>query len=86
MSTENSCSDTRLQVGAVPGEERGDLAKQQLESVSQSLRATKKILARDWEQLSPRQRSAYARQVKALEQQQKALLQEIELIEIDLST
>ena len=56
-----------------------DAANAQLQSVLKNLKETKKILARDWEQLTPRERSAYSREVKTLEQQKKTLLEEIEM-------
>lgn len=60
-------------------EELLDLANERLKIVLQNLKEAKRVLARDWEQLSPRERSAYARDVKNWEQQQKKLLEEIEI-------
>ncbi len=60
-------------------EESLDLAKAQLKDVLLNLKEAKRVLARDWEQLSPRERSAYARQVKMWEGRQKTLLEEIEI-------
>lgn len=54
-----------------------DLAYEQLAGVEQQLKAAKKILARDWECLTPRERSAHSRLVKELEQQQQALQETI---------
>lgn len=54
-----------------------DLAYEQLAGVEQSLKAARKILARDWPDLTPRERSAHSRIVKQLEQQQQALLESI---------
>lgn len=56
-----------------------DLASEQLKVVSQKLKAVRKVLARDWEGLSPRERSVLSRQVKDLERQQQALRDEIEV-------
>ena len=56
-----------------------DLANAQLKEVLQNLREAKRVLARDWQQLSPRERSAGARQVKLWESRQKTLLEEIEI-------
>ena len=63
-----------------------DLASQQLQGVLQNLKQTKKVLARDWAELTPRERSAYARQVKELENEQQTLLKEIELLNIEMSS
>ncbi len=60
-------------------EELLDLANAQLKDVLQNMKEAKRVLARDWEQLSPRERSAYARQVKMWEERQKTLLEEIEI-------
>ena len=60
-------------------EELLDLAKAQLKDVLLNLKEAKRVLARDWEQMSPRDRSSYARQVKMWEGQQKTLLEEIEI-------
>jgi hypothetical protein len=65
-------------------QEQADLANEELKSVLRSLKETKRILARDWEQLSPRERSAYARQVKDLEKKQGDLLEEINLIYLEM--
>ena len=60
-----------------------DAANAQLQNVLKNLKETKRILARDWEQLTPRERSAHSREVKALEQQKKALFEEIEMNSIE---
>ncbi len=60
-------------------EELTDRANAQLESVLKNLKDTKKILNRDWEQLSPRERSAYSRRVKEMEQEKQALLEVLEM-------
>ena len=60
-------------------EDLADFANAQLKSVLKNLKETRKILARDWEQLTPRERSAYSREVKDLERQKKTLLEEIEM-------
>lgn len=53
--------------------QRRDEAQAQLEQLEKDLRATRKILARDWEQLPPRERSAHSRRVKEMEQEQQTL-------------
>ena len=60
-----------------------DAANAQLQNVLKNLKETKRILARDWEQLTPRERSAHSREVKVLEQQKKALFEEIEMNSIE---
>jgi hypothetical protein len=52
----------------------------QLASVVKELKAARKILARDWAQLTPRERSAQSRVVKELEEQQRALEDEISML------
>ena len=58
--------------GLTPAQRR-DEAHAQLAQLDKDLRATRKILARDWEQLTPRDRSAHSRQVKEMEQKQQVL-------------
>ena len=53
---------------------------EQLDGVIRALKAAKKILARDWAQLTPRERSAQSRVVKELEEQQRALEDEIAML------
>lgn len=62
-----------------------DLAIEQLALVSSQLKAEQKALRRDWAQLKPRQRSEQSKRVKVLEEQEKALQEEIELKEIEMS-
>jgi hypothetical protein len=50
-----------------------------LNSILKRLKDERKILARDWERLTPRERSAQSRIVKELEQQKHALEEEIEM-------
>jgi len=59
-------------------QEKLDSAHQELRSVEKKLREMRKILNRDWETMSPRDRSAQSRIVKELEQQRNALLETIE--------
>lgn len=54
-----------------------DLTYEQLAGIEQQLKAARKILARDWSHLTPRERSAHSRIVKQLEQQRQALLETI---------
>ena len=67
-------------------QEQADAANEQLKIVLQELKAARKILARDWEQLTPRERSTHSREVKELERQQQDLLKEIELLNIEMNT
>ena len=60
-------------------EELVAIAADHLQGVLTELKGQKKILARDWHQLTPRERSAFSREVKELEDQKKALLAEIEV-------
>ena len=60
-----------------PAQQR-DEAHARLEQLEKDLRATRKILARDWEELSPRERSAHSRDAKEIETQQKALREFLE--------
>jgi uncharacterized protein (DUF3084 family) len=60
-------------------QEQLDAAHEQLKIVSKQLQEEKKILNRDWPDLTPRERSALSRQVKELEQRQQALMEEIEM-------
>jgi hypothetical protein len=58
-------------------EELLDLAYEQLAVVEAQLKAAQKVLRRDWEDLSPRERSERSKGVKELERQQKTLQDEI---------
>ncbi len=61
-------------------------AIEQLALVSAQLQAAQKTLRRDWAQLKPRQRSEQSRVVKDLEEQERALQEEIELKELEMSS
>ncbi|HEX8237743.1 MAG TPA: hypothetical protein VF600_17505 [Abditibacteriaceae bacterium] len=61
------------------GDEARELALEELEHVSNRLREAKKVLARDWEQMTPRQRSAHSKFVKEIELQKQSLLDTIEM-------
>jgi nucleoid DNA-binding protein len=63
---------------ALSKEELADRAAEQLDAVTKELRETKRVLLRDWAELAVRERSAYARTVKQLEEQQEELLKVIE--------
>ena len=67
-------------------QEQADAANEQLKLILQELKAARKILARDWAEFTPRERSAYSRQVKDLEGQKENLLKEIELLNIEMSS
>jgi hypothetical protein len=56
-----------------------DRASEELRQVEMDLRQARKLLARDWESLTPRERSAHSRRVKALEEQERALAETIEM-------
>lgn len=60
-------------------EQAADAAGADLVIVSARLREAQKILRRDWEQLSPRQRSQQSRRVRELELEQESLLEQIEM-------
>lgn len=55
------------------------LAGEELALVAARLRDARKTLRRDWEQLSPRERSEHSRLARELEAQHQALLDEIEM-------
>ena len=61
-------------------EEAREHVYEQLESVFKALKEARKILARDWAQLTPRERSAQSRVVKELEAQQRALQDELAML------
>jgi hypothetical protein len=67
-------------------QEQADAANEQLKIVLQELKGARKILARDWAQLTPRERSAHSRKVKDLEGQQENLLKELELLNIEMGS
>ncbi len=72
--------DIRPQIVSRPAQqEQLDAAHEQLEIVSKQLQEERKILNRNWPDLTPRERSSLSRQVKQLEQQQQALREEIEM-------
>jgi hypothetical protein len=60
-------------------EEARQRAYEQLEGVIKALKEARKILVRDWAQLTPRERSAQSRVVKELEQQKHACEEEIKM-------
>ena len=55
-----------------------DSAHEELKVVEKKLRAVRKILNRDWETMSPRDRSAQSRIIKGIEQQRQTLLETIQ--------
>ncbi len=61
-------------------QEKLDSAHQELKVVEKKLREMRKILNRDWEAMSPRNRSAQSRIVKELEERQRSLVDEIEML------
>lgn len=56
-----------------------DAALSELTALEAELAAQRKVLRRDWEALSSRERSALARQIKGLEERQAELEQTLEL-------
>lgn len=61
------------------------IAIEHLSEVSAQLHSARKELRRDWEQLQPRERSEQSRRVKALEAQESALQEEIDLKSSELN-
>lgn len=59
---------------SISDQEKLDLAHEKLKVVEKKLREMRKILNRDWEQMSPRNRSSQSRIVKELEQQRQTLI------------
>jgi len=59
---------------ATPALIQQDIIQEQLDSLLTRLKAAKKVLARDWETLSPRERSFASRVVKDLEAERQVLL------------
>ena len=55
-----------------------DLAHAELAVVEKELREERRIINRDWAQMSPRERSSQSRGVKELEERKNALLETIE--------
>lgn len=56
-----------------------DEAREELKTVETKLREERRIINRDWAQMSPRERSSQSRVVKELEEQQRILTDEIEM-------
>ena len=73
--------DTHSQtpISISPNEAARQRAELQLQDVLKSLKDAKRCIRRDWEQLTPRERSAQSRVVKDLEQRQQVLEDEIEM-------
>ncbi len=65
---------------SISEQQKLDLAHEELKDVELKLRAMRKVLNRDWEQMSPRDRSAQSRIVKEFEQQRQTLRETIETI------
>ncbi len=61
------------------GDEARELALEELQCVLKRLKEAKKVLARDWAQMTPRERSAHSKLVKQIEQQKQSLLDTIEM-------
>ena len=55
-----------------------DLAHEELKVVEKELREERRIINRDWAQMSPRERSSQSRVVKELENRRDALQETIE--------
>lgn len=64
-------------------QQRLDLAHEALAAISVKLREARRILNRDWPHMTPRERSSRSRQVKQLEQQQQALIDEIAMNQVE---
>lgn len=64
----------------MPDAQKLDAARDELKTVETQLRAARKILKRDWPQMSPRERSSQSRVVKELEERQRILTDEIEIL------
>lgn len=62
-----------------PNAELRELAYERLDEVTKSLKAAQKALRRDWESLTPGERSAQSRVVKDFEKQIAAIEEEIEM-------
>jgi hypothetical protein len=60
-------------------DELNDSLAKRLKTLGQELKEARKVLRRDWETLSPKDRSAASREVKRMEAEERALLDEIEM-------
>lgn len=60
-------------------EEIHDALTARLTALRADLKEAQKVLRRDWEGLSPKERSARSREVKRMEDEEQALLDEIEM-------
>ncbi len=77
---DTSHGDTPQSNTASPtGDEARELAIEELQAVLKRLKEAKKVLARDWAQMTPRERSAHSKVVKEIEQQKQSLLDTIEM-------
>ena len=63
---------------SISDQEKPDSAHEELKTVEKKLREERKVLNRDWETMSPRERSAQSRVVKELEEQKQTLQETIE--------
>ncbi|HEX8237750.1 MAG TPA: hypothetical protein VF600_17540 [Abditibacteriaceae bacterium] len=61
------------------GDESRENAIGELGHVLKRLKEAKKVMARDWTQMTPRERSAHSKHVKEIEQQKQSLLDTIEM-------
>ncbi len=59
-----------------------DEARAELKTVQTQLREERRIINRDWSQMTPRERSSQSRVVKELEERQRILMDEIEMLAI----
>jgi hypothetical protein len=80
MSNMDTPRDTpQADTASLTGDEARELALEELQSVLKRLKEAKKVLARDWAQMTPRERSAHSKFVKEIEQQKQSLLDTIEM-------
>ena len=83
MTSSTRCGATRSAIFPMNNDslsnlEKLDLAHEELKTVETKLREERRILNRDWAQMSPRERSSQSRVVKELEERKAALLETIE--------
>ena len=58
-----------------------DLSHEELQAVETQLSETRKVLNRDWPEMTPRERSSQSRVVKEIEERRRVLLERIEIAE-----
>lgn len=70
---------TSGEAAALSATEILDQANDELNIVLKELKAARKVLARDWESMTPRERSNQSRVVKDLEQREATLLETLDM-------